>query len=90
MKQNATYTISANNNYSAPSIAFSYDKVEDRGLKVLVDTLRHGFSSVQVVKNDTGEVICSYYEDWDFFCPTLSATEAIDSAMRYIEFLAES
>ena len=75
---NQTYTIKLRSCESRPSMEVELPNVpRDRMVKA-IDKAIMAFRSVEVFADETGEVIFSYYMDFDFFTPFYNHGEMVD------------
>jgi hypothetical protein len=77
----ASYNILAETLEGKPSIAFAYDGLTERQMRVAIRCLSRAFRKILITNHNTGEVIYDHYESDEVFCPTETPTEAIDNCM---------
>ena len=73
-----TYTVTANNGNYRPRIEYSRDDLTNDNAKTIAMTLTKAFRNVEVICNETGEVVFTRYISEDWFTPIFSITEVID------------
>lgn len=84
MENTCTYTVTADTCCSAPKIIFSHEGIHGDLILTTVNCLRRAFRKVEVINEQTGEVVFDYYIGDEFFEPVSDATEAIDMVMDYL------
>ena len=73
-----TYTIKLRSCESRPSMEVEFPNVpRDRMVKAMDKAIK-AFRSVEVFAEETGEIIFSYYMDFDFFYPAFNHGEMVD------------
>lgn len=75
---NQTYTIKLRSCESRPSMEVELPKVPRDRMAKAIDKAIMAFRSVEVFADETGEVIFSYYMDFDFFTPFYNHGEMVD------------
>ena len=85
----APYNINATNCCSNPRISFEYEKLTEKQMRYAVKCLTTAFRKVEVISNETGEVIYDHYESDEIFCPSFTETEAIDNFMMFMATVNE-
>lgn len=75
---NQTYTIKLRSCESRPSMEVELPKVPRDRMAKAIDKAIMAFRSVEVFADETGEIIFSYYMDFDFFCPFYNHGEMVD------------
>ena len=75
---NQTYTIKLCSCESRPSMEVELPKVPRDRMAKAIDKAIMAFRSVEVFADETGEVIFSYYMDFDFFTPFYNHGEMVD------------
>lgn len=78
------YNIKADNYNSRPKIVFEYKSLTEKQMRYAVKCLATAFRKVEVISNETGEVIYDHYESDEIFCPSFTETEAIDNFMMFM------
>ena len=71
-----TYTVTAENRCS-PYITLTLDKLTKKAAYFATQNLCAAFRSIEVVNEETGEVVYSHYEGDEFFQPSETEAEAI-------------
>ena len=76
MKQ--TYTMKLRSCESRPSIEVELPNIPHDRISKAMDKAIKAFRSVEILADETGEVMFSYYMDFDFFLPCFNHGEMID------------
>lgn len=79
-----TYTVTADNYCSTPKIVFSHSGIHGDHILTTANCLRKAFRKVEVINEQTGEIVFDYYVGDEFFEPVFGITEAIDMVMDYL------
>ena len=66
----STYNVTVTNLYNCPKITLSFD-IEEKDFVETAAICRAYFPSVEIIDNDTGEVIFTYYNSRQPFYPNL-------------------
>ena len=73
-----TYTMKLRSCESHPSMEVELPNVSRDRMAKAIDKAIMAFRSVEVFADETGEVIFSYYMDFDFFSPFYNHGEMVD------------
>ena len=73
-----TYTMILRSCESRPSIEVKLPEVSRDRIEKAISKAIMAFRSVEVFADETGEVIFSYYMDFDFFSPIYNHGEMVD------------
>lgn len=71
-----TYTVTAENRCN-PYITYSIQNLTEKQARFAIKNLWTAFRSIEVVNEETGEVVFSHYEGDEFFQPSETEAEAI-------------
>ena len=71
-----TYTVTAENRCN-PYITYCIKNLTEKQARFAIKNLWTAFRSVEVVNEETGEVVFSHYEGDEFFQPSETEAEAI-------------
>jgi hypothetical protein len=71
-----TYTVTAENRCN-PYITYTIQNLTDKQARFAIKNLWTAFRSIEVVNEETGEVVYSHYEGDEFFQPSETVAEAI-------------
>ena len=80
----STYSICAEN-YNANSLTANFNNVPADLVEPCVEILNGGFRNVEVVDDETGEVVYQFYRGEDFFEPETTAGAAFDAVNELLE-----
>lgn len=78
----STCNVTVTNLTHYPKVALSFD-VEEKDVPVVTAIWRHYFPSVEIVDNETGEVIFTYYYSHQSFTPSY-VNDFVNSVDSYI------
>lgn len=73
-----TYTMKLRSCESRPSMEVEFPEIPHDRIEKAFNKAIMAFRSVEVFADETGEVIFSYYMDFDFFSPFYNHGEMID------------
>ena len=73
-----TYTIKLNSCESKPCVSTEFKEVPHDRLQSAMGMAIKAFRSVEITAEETGEVIFSYYVDYDWHSPIFNYGEMID------------
>lgn len=71
-----TYAVTAENRCN-PYITYHIEKLTEKQARFAIKNLWTAFRSIEVVNEETGEVVFSHYEGDEFFQPSETEAEAI-------------
>lgn len=71
-----TYTVTAENRCN-PYITYTIQNLTEKQARFAIKNLWTAFRSIEVVNEETGEVVFSHYEGDEFFQPSETEVEAI-------------
>ena len=74
-----TYTLSLDTNTARPNIKTEFTKLTHKQAEAAYNTARKAFRGVQVVCEQTGEVMAHTYCSDEWFTPALTYGEALDA-----------
>lgn len=75
----ATFTLSIDTNTARPKIKTEFTKLTRKQAEAAYNTARKAFRGVQVVCEQTGEVMAHAYCSDEWFKPSLTYGEALDA-----------
>ena len=78
-----TYSVFANN-CSEPKITYEISNLTANTARFIALNLAEGFREVEVICEDTGELVLSIYIDGDLFELKYDELEAIEAVKRYL------
>lgn len=78
----STCNVTVTNLTHYPKVALSFD-VEEKDVPAITAICRHHFPSVEIVDNETGEVIFTYYNSRQWFYPSC-VSNFVNNMDRYI------
>ena len=73
---NNTYSVTAENRCN-PYITYHLEGLTEKQARFAIKNLWTAFRSIEVINEETGEVVFSHYEGSDFFQPSETEAEAI-------------
>lgn len=73
---NNTYSVTAENR-SNPYITYHIEGLTEKQARFAFKNLWTAFRSIEIINEETGEVVFSHYEGSDFFQPSETEAEAI-------------
>lgn len=83
----ATYNISVDSCEARPKIVATFEDVPEKALKDAIYMATRSFRSVEVINNETGEVVLTHYESDEYNTnlnpPSFNYGEAIDIMSHY-------
>lgn len=74
----ATYTLKMDTCEAKPKMEISFGEVPENKIKRALDFASGAFRQIEVINEETGEVMFSRYESASWFTPVYSYGEAID------------
>ena len=77
-----TYTMKLRSCTACPSVEVEFPDIPRNHIEEAIDIAIKAFRSVEVFADETGEVIFSYYKDFNFFSPLYNHGEMIDILCR--------
>ena len=80
-----TYKLTLDNCQSNPKVIAEFDSVPESVLENVINTAKFAFRSIEVVSNETGEVVLTHYVGLQLFKPLFECGEAIDIISRYCQ-----
>lgn len=78
----STCNVTVTNLTYYPKVAFSFD-IEEKNIPAITATCRFHFPSVEIIDNETGEVIFTYYNSRQMFYPS-SLSNFLDKIDSYV------
>ena len=78
----STYNATVTNLTHYPKVTLSFD-IEEKDIPVVTTVCRHHFPSVEIIDNETGEIIFTYYNSRQWFYPS-GVGDFIDDIDSYI------
>jgi hypothetical protein len=79
----ATYNITIDSLEARPKIVVTFEEIPEKALKDAIYVATRTFRSVEVVNNETGEVVLTHYEGLQLHKGTFSYGEGIDIIRHY-------
>ena len=65
----ATYKLSLDSYQSNPKIIVEFEEVPENVLETVINIAKYAFRSIEVVSNETGEIVLSHYVGLQMFTP---------------------
>ena len=78
-----TYKLSLDSCQSNPKIIVEFDEVPENALENVINVAKYAFRSIEVVSNETGEVVLTHYVGLQLFKPLYGYGTAIDVITDY-------
>ena len=75
---NQTYTMKLDSCEIKPNIECAFYKIPEDSLQKAMEMAIKAFRSVEVIAEETGEIIFKYYMDCDYYTATFDYGEMID------------
>ena len=79
----ATYKLSLDSCQSNPKIIVEFNEVPENILETVIGIAKYAFRSIEVVSNETGEVVLTHYVGLQLFNPLYEYGTAIDIITNY-------
>lgn len=79
----STCNVTVTNLTHYPKVALSFD-VEEKDIPVVTTVCRHHFPSVEIIDNETGEVVFTYYNSRQWFQPKTCVSNFLNQIDSYI------
>ena len=78
-----TYKLSLDSCQNNPKIIVEFDEVPENVLENVINIAKYAFRSIEVINNETGEVVLTYYIGLQLFKPLYEYGTAIDIITNY-------
>lgn len=78
-----TYKLSLDSCQSNPKVIVEFDEVPENILESVINVAKYAFRSIEVVNNETGEVVLTHYVGLQLFKPLYEYGTAIDILTNY-------
>ena len=80
-----TYKLTLDSCQSNPKIIVEFDEVSESMLESVINVAKYAFRSIEVVNNETGEVVLNYYVGLQLFKPLYEYGTAIDTIANLLQ-----